>query len=104
MHVGGFTLLASATAVLLINVVLSPSTLLARVLEYGPLVWLGRISYGVYLWHYPVFKASSFLSLGWPLKLCIAVAATLVVSSLSHYLIEQPALNLKKKRVSPEAL
>ncbi len=97
MHVGGFTLLASATAVLLVNVVLSPSSLLPRLLEYSPLVWLGRISYGVYLWHYPLFKAVSFVSLSWPLKLCIAVAATLMVSSLSYYLVERPALNLKKR-------
>jgi peptidoglycan/LPS O-acetylase OafA/YrhL len=103
MHLGGFAVLASATAVLLVNVVLSPSTLASKVLEYGPLVWLGRISYGVYLWHYPVFKAASFLRLAWPLKLCIALAATLLVSALSYYLFEKPALNLKRKLVgNPE--
>jgi len=96
MHAGGFTLLASATAVVLVNTVLAPVRLLRRLLEYGPLVWLGRISYGIYLWHYPVFKATRFLSLGWPLKMCIAVGATLLVSSLSYYLMEKPALKLKK--------
>jgi len=96
MHLGGFTLLASATAVLLVNMVLSPSSFLARLLESGPLVWLGRISYGVYLWHYPIFKATSFLSLGWPLKLCVGMAVTLIVSSLSYYLMEKPVLKLKK--------
>lgn len=97
MHLGGFTVLASATAVLLVNMVLSPASFLRGLLEFGPLVWLGRISYGVYLWHYPVFKAASVLSLGWPLKLSIATAATLLVSSLSYYLLERPALSLKKK-------
>lgn len=102
MHLGGFTLLASATAVLLVNTVLSPSSFLRWLLESGPLVWLGRISYGVYLWHYPVFKTASFLRLGWPLKLCIAVTATLMVSSLSYYLIERQALNLKRRLFSQQ--
>jgi peptidoglycan/LPS O-acetylase OafA/YrhL len=97
MHLGGFAVLASATAVLLVNIVLSPTGYLHELLEYGSLVWLGRISYGLYLWHYPVFKAASCLRLGWPLKLCVAVAATLVITSLSYYLIERRALNFKRR-------
>jgi peptidoglycan/LPS O-acetylase OafA/YrhL len=100
MHFGGFAVLAFATAVLLINLILSPSNHLSALLECGPLVWLGRISYGVYLWHYPVFKATSFLRVGWPLKLCVALAATLIVSSLSYYVLERPALSLKRRFVS----
>lgn len=90
MHLGGFTLLAGATAVLIVNVIWSPSSSSRELLEYGPLVWIGRISYGLYLWHYPIFKASSFLTLAWPLKLGVAVAATFAVTSLSFYLVEQP--------------
>jgi peptidoglycan/LPS O-acetylase OafA/YrhL len=97
MSVGGFTLFALATAVLLVHVILSPSSYLRRILECGPLVWVGRISYGLYLWHYPVFKATSFLNANWPVKLCVAVAMTVIVTCLSHYLIEQPALSLKHK-------
>ena len=100
MHFGGFTLLAAATAVLLVNLVLSPVSYASVVLEYRSLVWLGRISYGVYLWHYPVFKATSFLQAGWLLKLGVAFATTLVVSSLSYYLLERPVLSLKRRFVS----
>ena len=104
MHLGGFTLLAAATAVLLVNLVLSPKSYGNALLEYTPLVWLGRISYGVYLWHYPVFKATSFLGAAWPLKLGVAVAATLIVSSLSYYLVERPALTLKRRLTSVSAV
>ncbi|HJP90502.1 MAG TPA: acyltransferase [Pyrinomonadaceae bacterium] len=104
MHIGGFTLLAMATAVLLVNLVLSPTNYANTLLEYAPLVWLGRISYGVYLWHYPVYKATSFLNAGWPLKLCVAIAATLVVSSLSYYLLERPALTLKRRFTSASSV
>ncbi|HEU4510857.1 MAG TPA: acyltransferase [Pyrinomonadaceae bacterium] len=97
MHLGGFTLLASATAVLIVNVVLSPSSYSRTLLEYGPLVWIGRISYGLYLWHYIIFKATSFVPVSWPLKLSLAVAATFAVTSLSFYLIEQPIRGFNKR-------
>jgi peptidoglycan/LPS O-acetylase OafA/YrhL len=100
MHLGGFTLLAGATAVLILNVIGSPSNYSRSLLEYGPLVWIGRISYGLYLWHYVVFKATSFVPLSWPLQLCVAVAATFAVTSLSFYLVEQPALSLRRKALT----
>jgi len=100
MHFGGFTLLAMATAVLLVNLVVSPESYVSTFFEYRPLVWLGRISYGVYLWHYPVFKATSFLQGGWLLKLLVGFGVTLIVSSLSYYLLERPALSLKRRFLS----
>jgi|ERR1051326_4615301 peptidoglycan/LPS O-acetylase OafA/YrhL len=95
MHLGGFTLLAIATAVVIVCVVLGPSSYVRGFLEYRPLVWVGRISYGLYLWHYPIFKAGSLLRLGWPLQLVVALTATLTVTCLSYYLIERPVLKFK---------
>ncbi len=100
MHLGGSTLLAMAAAVVVAWVVLVPSSYLHRFLEYRPLVWVGRISYGLYLWHYPIFKATSLLRVGWPLQLLIAVTATFAVTCLSYYLIERPALRLKGMKTS----
>ena len=97
MHVGGFTLLATAAAVIVGWLVLGPANYLSKVLEYRPLVWVGRISYGLYLWHYPIFKASSLLRLSWPVQLLVALTATFIVTSLSFYLVERPALRLKRK-------
>jgi peptidoglycan/LPS O-acetylase OafA/YrhL len=97
MTLGGFTLLAIATAVVIVNVVLAPPGYLTSFLEFGPLVWIGRISYGLYLWHYPIFKATSFLKMRWPVQLAVALALTVMVTSLSYYLIERPALSLKRR-------
>ena len=97
MSLGGFTLLALSTAVLLVQVVLAPASYLRGFLENGALVWVGRISYGLYLWHYPVFKATSFLSLSWPLQLSVALVLTVAVTCFSFYLIERPALSLKRR-------
>ncbi|MGH9962342.1 MAG: acyltransferase family protein, partial [Pyrinomonadaceae bacterium] len=68
MHAGGFTLLAFATALIVINVVTAETRVFRLILESAPLVWIGRISYGVYLWHYPVFKSLKYLSVPLPVK------------------------------------
>lgn len=98
MTLGGFTLLAMAAAVVIGWVVLGPASYLHGVLAFAPLAWVGRISYGLYLWHYPIFKASSLLRAGWSLRLLVALTATLTVTCLSYYLIERPALRLKVRR------
>ena len=97
MHLGGFALLAMAAAAVIGWVVMAPSSYLQRFLEYDPLVWVGRISYGLYLWHYPIFKVGSLLKVGWVLQLLIALTATFAITCLSYYLIERPVLKLKRR-------
>ncbi|MFF5290075.1 acyltransferase family protein [Paractinoplanes globisporus] len=92
MYHGGLTLAALATAVIVAHVVTSPGAVLARALSVPPLVGLGRISYGVYLWHWPLFTFVTADSTGlsrWPL-LAVRLVGTLGVAVLSYYLIEQP--------------
>jgi peptidoglycan/LPS O-acetylase OafA/YrhL len=50
----GYTLEACATAALIGAVFVQPSSIAARALSWGPLAGLGRISYGVYLFHAPI--------------------------------------------------
>ena len=97
MHEGGFTILAATTALLLINLVLTQKGSLHTVLESRLLVWIGRISYGLYLWHYPMFKWIKYLSAPWPVKLALALLATFALASLSFYVFERPLLRLKKR-------
>jgi len=96
MHEGGFTILAATTAVLLINLVSGQGSF-TRLMEVRPLVWVGKISYGLYLWHYPVFKWVKYAGTPWPLKLGLALFATFAVASLSFYLLEKPLLRLKHR-------
>jgi peptidoglycan/LPS O-acetylase OafA/YrhL len=97
MHEGGFTILAAATALLLLNLVSNQTGLFRRLMETRPLVWIGKISYGLYLWHYPMFKWISYAGGPWPLKLALALAATFAVASVSFYLMERPLLRLKQR-------
>jgi peptidoglycan/LPS O-acetylase OafA/YrhL len=51
-------------------------------LETRPVVWLGQISYGVYLWHYV------FLRIG--IAAYIAIPVTIATAAASWYLLEKP--------------
>lgn len=92
LYRGGLTAAALATALVIAHVIGEPDAPIARALAVTPLVWLGRISYGVYLWHWPLFTFVTADATGlqrWPL-LAVRLAGTLGVAVLSHHLIEQP--------------
>jgi peptidoglycan/LPS O-acetylase OafA/YrhL len=83
---------AVAAAALIAPVALYQHSAVARVLAWRPLVWLGAISYGVYLWHWPIFLAINGERTGWaglPLFF-VRCAATIAVAAASWWLIEQP--------------
>lgn len=105
LYRGGFTFIALAAGVVLIEAVLAPSAWVARGLSCSALVWMGRISYSLYLWHYPVFEAlrpQRFSALGWnPVVVHgLRFAAVFAAACLSYYLVERPFLSLKKRFTS----
>lgn len=57
-----------------------------------PLVHLGRISYGVYLYHWPVFAIVTSRRTGWEgwSLFALRMVVTLLVAELSFHLLEQP--------------
>jgi peptidoglycan/LPS O-acetylase OafA/YrhL len=62
------------------------------VLGLRPIVFIGLISYSLYLWHWPFFSFSAYWALE-PISLAhrlILVAASLVLATLSWKLIEMP--------------
>ena len=69
-------------------------------LAAGPLVWLGRISYGVYLFHWPVYVLLDADRTGTsgPLLFAIRLAVTMAVSVASYRLLELPIRHAPKMR------
>ena len=91
---GAFLVSALSAMAIIIGAVCVPAGPIARVLSLRPLVWLGTISYGAYLWHYPVYvyldaarTGQSGLSL-----LAVRFAATLALAHTSYYLVERPIM------------
>ena len=89
----GLLIVVAVAAVLVVApVALDQGSPVARALAWRPLVWLGAISYGVYLWHWPIFLALNGERTGWagwPLFV-LRCAATIAVATASWWLLEQP--------------
>jgi peptidoglycan/LPS O-acetylase OafA/YrhL len=89
----GLLIVVALAAVLVVApVALDQGGPVARALAWRPLVWLGAISYGVYLWHWPIFLALNGERTGWSGWRLFAVrcAATVAVAAASWWLLEQP--------------
>ncbi len=74
-----------------------------RCLRWRPLVGLGTISYGVYLWNVPLLlalRAAGALPLQPLLALPVVLAAAVVVAALSWRLVERPALAWAHSRLA----
>jgi peptidoglycan/LPS O-acetylase OafA/YrhL len=91
---GGFVVVALAAAAVVAAVVTGPGGVLDRILSVGALVWLGTLSYGIYLWHFPVFVYLDAARTGTHGVVLVLVrsAATVAVAALSFYLVERPVL------------
>ncbi|AGN35041.1 acyltransferase family protein [Bacillus sp. GM2] len=89
----GGMLLISIIAAILIACVSHPSSFLGFVLSVKPLRWIGKRSYGIYLWHYPVIVLSTPVQeIGNPVfwHVAIKVAVTFILAELSYRFIEKP--------------
>jgi hypothetical protein len=93
---GGLVVVALLTAVIIWGSI-TPGSALGRALEFAPLRWVGTRSYGIYLWHWPVFVllVAAFPSWertggsGWVLA-GLAALITVVAATLSYRFLEQP--------------
>jgi peptidoglycan/LPS O-acetylase OafA/YrhL len=96
LYFGGFTLAAMSVGAILTVLMLYPPSLALTILRCSPLVWIGRVSYGLYLWHGAVIEFI-FPKRGIPSisQLLSGVALSLLLPALSFYLIEQRCLALK---------
>jgi len=91
---GGFLLSALSAAAIVTGAVCVPGGPIARVLALRPMVWMGTVSYGAYLWHFPVAIEldTARTGLGGPGLLAVRVAATFVLAAASYYLVERPVM------------
>jgi peptidoglycan/LPS O-acetylase OafA/YrhL len=93
LYRGGFLLVALATAGLIASVVHQRTRFVSRALGVAPLRWIGLRSYGIYLWHWPVYMVTrpelDIQLNGVPL-LALRVVVTLALVEISYRWVETP--------------
>jgi len=92
LYRGGFLALAFFTTAL-IAAVTHPASFLGPALGTGVLRYIGRRSYGIYLWHWPIFMVTRpGIDVEWsePVTFVVRIALTFVIAELSYRLVEMP--------------
>ncbi|MEA5453555.1 acyltransferase [Sinomonas sp. JGH33] len=86
------------TLLLVLAIVRGPEGVLHRVLSFGPVAYVGRISYEIYLWHYPVLcvlgvlNRSDWLEVGW-----IALPLSFGLAAVAHRVTQPVAARLRSR-------
>ncbi|MBP7141853.1 MAG: acyltransferase [Opitutaceae bacterium] len=95
----GYVLVAGLAAIVLSDLIAGRHSLLAHPLASRPIVYIGKISYGIYLLHLPVYyivekfipEAPLIVRFGWK------VGVSLALASASYFWIERRFLRLKSR-------
>ncbi len=92
MFEGGFLVIAILAGIVIASVTQANPGPLGALLSLRPIRWVGTISYGLYLWHWPVFvlvTANSRGIPGWAVTVT-RVTFTFVLATVSFYVVEKP--------------
>ena len=89
----GGLLLCSLLTALAIAILVHPISLVSKAFSLPPLVWIGKLSYSMYLWHYPIILLMTPNNLvgeaPWWLRL-LQLVVIIAVSAFSYYMVENP--------------
>jgi len=106
-YVGEYLLFGLVAGLVVVPAVFGdrPGGLPRRLLQHRIPAWLGLISYGIFLWHFPILFAlqKSRVAHWWPAQpypvlLAATLAITIPCAALSYYLVERPLMRLKYRR------
>jgi peptidoglycan/LPS O-acetylase OafA/YrhL len=92
LYRGGFAVTAVLVAVVIASVTSEAPGPLGRVLSLRPVRWIGAISYGLYLWHWPVYVVLTRgrTGLDGVSLLALRLTCTVALATASYYLVEAP--------------
>ena len=94
----GYSVIAILTCILLAALVVTPDSTCSHFLGFAPLASLGKISYGLYLWHYPMLRIfetqAPVLGLEHRTALTVALLLSVLAAFASYLWLELP---LKRK-------
>jgi peptidoglycan/LPS O-acetylase OafA/YrhL len=92
LYRGGLLLHSAAAAALVTALASAPGGRVGAALSWRPLVWVGVRSYGLYLWHWPVYVmlSSERTGLEGPTLTVVRIAVSSVLAAASFRLVEDP--------------
>lgn len=96
MYRGGFLLVAILGIIIIISSG-KQHTVMAKLLSFKPVVFIGKISYSLYLWHFPVLVLTTPVSeIGKPniFFVILRVILTFILAIISYALVETPIRKL----------
>lgn len=91
-----YALLVVTASALLLFTGTYRNSIASKLLSLSPIAFTGRISYSLYLWHWPVLAITRYLGYdlaGSTLLLCLTL--TVLLALISYYLVEQPCRRLR---------
>ena len=98
LMLGGLQLVELAAGMLIVGLTASPSVPFRTLLESPPALWIGRRSYAIYLWNWPLSLLARTILPDAPLASTLAgIGASLVAAELSFRYVEQPVLRLRAR-------
>ena len=98
LQILGFTLIALCAAwVILAALTGQADGVLRRILRSPLLNYCGRISYGFYLWHYPIYRVVAMHLSSEFEKLVVTAGLSFAIAALSYHVVEVPVLRLGER-------
>jgi peptidoglycan/LPS O-acetylase OafA/YrhL len=91
----GFALIPIFVSVLFVD----RFSLIRQFLERRLMIWIGRLSYSLYLWHEAIlfFAGRLFPSNSLPIRYLVVLPSVFGVAALSYYLVEKPFQAIRRK-------
>jgi peptidoglycan/LPS O-acetylase OafA/YrhL len=102
-HYWYFTTIGIVSLILISHLYHAPQSLAGRLFGWFPVVWLGKLSYSLYLWHVPIqvyVSRDRFPSWGLWQVIAVEQALTFAAALGSYRLVEMPSRRLRKRFVA----
>lgn len=101
LYHGGF-LFISFLSCMLLAALAHPSTKISKLFSHEVLVWIGKRSYSIYLWHFPVIALTTpvkTMGTVHPILIILQLILILFLANISYHVIEIPVIKLGFKQM-----